>query len=68
MNSFSVQIRLQRKKIGISQEKLASLAAVDRTYISILERGIKSPTIDTAKRISEALGLKLSKLLENAGL
>jgi transcriptional regulator with XRE-family HTH domain len=34
-------LRAKREKLGISQEGLAELAGVDRTYVSILERGLK---------------------------
>lgn len=38
-------LRAKREKLGISQEELAERAGVDRTYISILERGLKKPHV-----------------------
>jgi transcriptional regulator with XRE-family HTH domain len=52
--------RLNRK---LSQEKIASLCGLHRTHISLLERGEKSPTVDTLERVANALGEKPSALL-----
>lgn len=53
----------QRRKVGLSQEALAGLCGVHATYISQLERGLKSPTVRVLRRIAEALGTLGSKLL-----
>ncbi|WP_342740018.1 helix-turn-helix transcriptional regulator [Bradyrhizobium sp. B117] len=50
------RIRVSR---GISQEKLAHEARIDRSYLSGLERQSKNPTIDLLERIAEALGVQL---------
>jgi transcriptional regulator with XRE-family HTH domain len=44
--------RLQRK---LSQEKLAELADLDRTYISQIERGLKSPSIKSLMSLAQRL-------------
>ena len=44
-----------RTKKGLSQEKLGFDADLHRTYISIIERGLKSPTINTLVRLCDAL-------------
>jgi transcriptional regulator with XRE-family HTH domain len=59
-------LRAKREKLGISQEELAELAGVDRTYVSILERGLKSPTLETFERICSALGTLPERVLEAA--
>lgn len=59
-------LRAKREKLGISQEELAERAGVDRTYISILERGLKSPTLDTLERICSALGTLPERVIESA--
>lgn len=46
-----------RRKKGMSQELLSGLAGLDRTHYSKLERGLRSPTIETLFRIAAALGL-----------
>lgn len=59
-------LRQKREKLGISQEELAERAGVDRTYISILERGLKSPTLETLERICIALNTLPERVLEEA--
>jgi transcriptional regulator with XRE-family HTH domain len=49
-------LREKRDKLGMSQEEVAERADVDQTYISILERGLKSPTLETLEKICAALG------------
>lgn len=44
-----------RKEAGLSQEKLAELADYDRTYISLMERGLRQPTLTTIFKLSKAL-------------
>ncbi|WFU32379.1 helix-turn-helix transcriptional regulator [Bradyrhizobium brasilense] len=55
-------VRRIRVKHGISQEKLASEARIDRSYMGSLERQSKNPTIDLLERIAEALDVPLSEL------
>ncbi len=52
-----------RKSKKMSQEELAHRSSLDRTYISMLERNIKQPTITTIFLLSEALGLKPSEFV-----
>ena len=47
----------------MTQEGLALDAAVDRSYISQLERDKKSPTLDMLLRLCRALGVKASELV-----
>jgi len=54
-----------RKKAGLSQEKLAELADYDRTYISLMERGLRQPTLTTIFRLSKALGLSPSDIIRD---
>ena len=48
---------------ALSQEQLAELAGIHRTYISQIERGLKSPTLEVLIRIATALDLRTSRLL-----
>ena len=57
-------MRRRRAELGISQEKLAELASLHRTYISTVERAQRNIGIDGLERIARALKLPLSKLLE----
>lgn len=57
------QIRQQKK---LSQEKLAEMAGLDRTFVSLIERGRRRPTLESAARISKALNLSLSWMVATA--
>ena len=57
------QIRSARIRRGMSQEDLAFRAGLHRTYISLVEGGKKSLTVDSLARIASALDIKPSKLL-----
>jgi len=52
-----------RKKAGISQEELAYRASIHRTYVSQLERGLKSPTIAILAKLAKALNTTPSKII-----
>ncbi|WP_354140920.1 helix-turn-helix transcriptional regulator [Bradyrhizobium sp. LB11.1] len=52
-------VRRIRLKRGISQERLACEAGIDRSYMASLERQSKSPTIDVLDRIAGTLGVQL---------
>jgi transcriptional regulator with XRE-family HTH domain len=64
--SLGAVLRAKREKLDISQEELAERAGVDRTYISILERGLKSPTVETLERICAALGTLPERVIAEA--
>ncbi len=50
-------------KRHLSQEKLAELCDLDRTYISMLERGLRQPTITTLFQICSALDVAPSEFV-----
>lgn len=52
--AFGTVLRKQREERDISQEYLALECGLDRTYISLLERGQRQPTLTTILRIAEA--------------
>lgn len=54
-NSLGTKIREVRSSMNISQEQLAVMADVSRTHMGRIERGDKSPTVDTVERIASAL-------------
>lgn len=53
-----------RKSLKLSQEELAHRSSLDRTYISMLERNIKQPTITTIFLLAEALKMKPSEFVQ----
>ena len=52
-----------RKKRGVSQEQLGFESGYHRTYISLLERGLKSPSLGTMMSLSAALDVPASKII-----
>ena len=56
-----------RKKKGISHEQLVKISGVSRTAISYMEARKSIPSIITCMKLCEALDVKLSKLLKEAG-
>jgi len=61
--AFGRQISRLRGRLGISQEELAFQAGVHRTYISQIERGLKSPTLSVVLRLAKALHRPASRLI-----
>ena len=56
-------IRKRREALGISQEGLAALSELNRTYIGEIERGEVSVSVITLQKIAGGLNLKLSELI-----
>jgi transcriptional regulator with XRE-family HTH domain len=64
--AFGQAVRDLRVERGISQERLAELAEIHRTYIGDVERGTRNIALVNMTRIANALGTKLSALLKEA--
>lgn len=62
--SLSNNIKRIRKEQGISQEKLALKAEIDRSYMSEVERCLANPSIEALLKISNALNVTPSELLD----
>lgn len=60
---FASNLRRARHDAGLSQEDLAFKADLDRTYVSSLERGLYSVSIDVIARLAEVLSVDPSDLL-----
>lgn len=56
-------VRRLREEAGLSQEKLALEAELDRTYVSGVERGVRNPTVTVVARIAKALKTEPDRLL-----
>ena len=61
-------IRRAREAASISQERLALLAEVDRSYVGRVERGDNAVAVLTLVRLAAVLDMSASSLLEQAGL
>lgn len=62
---FGKVLKDQRKKKGLSQDALATDSDLDRTYISQLERGKRTPSIETLFKIAQALGVTASGMIRD---
>lgn len=62
LGEFGSNVRKRRQARGLSQEALADLAGLDRTYISGIERGIRNPTLLMSVKIAEALETTVEEL------
>jgi transcriptional regulator with XRE-family HTH domain len=60
--AFGKRVAELRKDAGYSQETFAFKCNVDRTYIGTIERGEKSPTLNTIDKIAQAIGITKSEL------
>lgn len=61
-------IRRIRLEKGISQEKLALLAEVDRSYVGRVERGDNNVAVLTLARLVNAMGVTMKDVMEEANL
>lgn len=61
--SLGTKIREIRKAKGISQEQLALLTGIDRSYLGRIERGEVSVTVEKLDQIAKMLGINIKDLL-----
>jgi len=62
---FGNQIKKLRLEKNLSQEALANLSDLDRTYIPSIEKGDRNLSLEVIKKLSEALNIKISDLFKN---
>lgn len=60
---FGKALKRLRKDQKLSQEKLADLSGLDRSYISILERNLKLPSLYTILALASGLDIKASEFM-----
>lgn len=61
--AFAQVIRELRLSLALSQEALAHEVGIHRTYVSQLERGLKSPSLKTIFKISKALNVSIAEMM-----
>lgn len=62
--NLGLEIRRIRLEKGFSQEKLAELTGLHRTYIGGVERGERNISIENIKKIAESLEVKISEIFQ----
>jgi transcriptional regulator with XRE-family HTH domain len=65
-DGFSRVVSKHREKQGLSRSEVARLAGLHQTYIGLLERGQRTPNLDTADAIAKALHVPLTQLVREA--
>ncbi len=63
--SFGISVRQLRDARNWSQERLAEVADLNRSYVGEIERGTAIPSLATLEKIAAALGLSVSRLIEH---
>jgi DNA-binding XRE family transcriptional regulator len=61
---FGATLRAARRSCGLTQEEIADRADFDRTYPSLLERGLRTPTLTVLLKLAEALQIEPAKLID----
>lgn len=64
--AFGDVLRQLRNSRKLSQEELGDVCDSDRTFVSMLERGLVSPTLRTLVKFAAALGVRPSEMLRRA--
>ena len=59
-------LKEEREKQGISKNRLAQMAGLSQSTVSLIENDHRSPTLDTLLRFAECLGVDLGKLVSKA--
>jgi transcriptional regulator with XRE-family HTH domain len=67
LKAFGERVRKIRAQLGLSQEELARIAKIDRTYIGGIERGERNAGIKNVHRIADALGVPAADLFREDG-
>lgn len=62
---IGLRVKNQRNFLGISQEELAERTSLDRTYISLLERGKRNPSLLTLIKVAKGLETSVSTLTKD---
>jgi transcriptional regulator with XRE-family HTH domain len=64
LRQFGNRVRVLRRRLGISQEELASRANIHRTYVGGIERGERNVSLKNIHRIAKALGVAAKRLFD----
>lgn len=62
LQELGEQVKLFRKRMGFTQEQLAAKAGITPSFLGQIERGQRSPTVETVYKISKALEVSMEEL------
>ena len=61
---FGKRLRKFRRNKDLTQEKLAELAGISVDFVSLIERGLSSPSFDTIQKLADILEVKFEEFFE----
>src|SRR5262245_38684763 len=61
LTRFGDRLRAVRTRKKLSQERLAEIAGLHRTYVSLIERGERNVTLTTVEKLARALGAEMAE-------
>jgi transcriptional regulator with XRE-family HTH domain len=61
--AFGLALREACGQRGISPDQLSEICDVDRTYLSLVERGLRCPTLSMLLRLADVVAVGLSRLV-----
>ena len=64
--AFGNRVRAARERLGITQEDLAARVGMSPSHMSIVERGVKAPRMDTVVKLANELDLSADYLLQDS--
>lgn len=62
-SAFGRIVRRRRKALGLSQEALAAEADLHRTFVSMIERGERRPSLEVVRKLASGLGTSAAELV-----
>jgi transcriptional regulator with XRE-family HTH domain len=65
-DAFALVLKKHRETKHLSQEALAEKADLHPTYIGLVERSLRNPSLNVSKSLAKALGIPLAKLVAEA--
>ena len=63
--AIGARIKAARERVHLTQEQLAEIIDISPTHMSVIERGVKTPKLDTFVRIANAVGVSTDALLQD---
>lgn len=61
---FGLNVRLERTRLGLTQEALGAMVGSDQAFVSLVERGAVAASLDTVEKLAKALKVRPADLLD----
>jgi transcriptional regulator with XRE-family HTH domain len=63
-SAFGLALRDARRQRNVSQDQFAEATGLHRTHISLIERGLREPNLDTLVKLSRGLGVTPAEMIQ----